>query len=86
MFVPFAGEHALATNRLKAVADPANPGEQINKPKSILRVMGWRTGQQVLQQAKLTLAKALACAIAGHQPLNNRRAPVAFALRIELIC
>ncbi|MNC69933.1 hypothetical protein D3C75_1206810 [compost metagenome] len=86
MFVPFAGEHALAANRLKTVADTANPGEQIDKPKGILRVMGRRTGQQVLQEAKLAVAEALTCAIAGHQPFNNRRAPVALALRIELIC
>ena len=30
VFIPLAGEHALAANRLKAMADAANSGEQID--------------------------------------------------------
>jgi len=83
VFIPLAGEHALAANRLKPMADAANPGEQIDKAERIVRMTGRRARQQVLQHAIFTVAEAMACPLAGDQSLEDRRAPVAVALGIQ---
>lgn len=58
VLVPFAGEHALAADGLEAAADPADAGEEIDKAKGVIRMMGGRRGQQLRQPLIFALAEA----------------------------
>jgi hypothetical protein len=56
MFIPFAGENALAADGFKSAPDPANTGEKIDKAKGIMGMMRRGDGQQTLQMRQLVLA------------------------------
>jgi hypothetical protein len=49
VLIPFAGENALPADRLKAAADPADTGKQIDEPESIMGMVGRRWRQQRCQ-------------------------------------
>ncbi|MNS46040.1 hypothetical protein D3C72_785230 [compost metagenome] len=85
VFVPFAGKDTLTADGLEAVADPTDTGEQVDKAESIIGMNGWRARQQILQVDEFPLAKTVPCPLAGDQSLQDRRTPVAFTLRIQVI-
>ncbi|MOA26219.1 hypothetical protein D3C78_1469950 [compost metagenome] len=85
VFVPFAGKDALPANRLKTMTYATDARKQIDKAERIIRMNSRWAWKQILQESKLPLAQSMACPLARNQPLEDRRAPVALALCIQLV-
>ncbi|MNE15740.1 hypothetical protein D3C80_1086610 [compost metagenome] len=85
MFIPFAGKDALSANGLKTMAYTTDTRKQIDEAESIIWMDSRWAREQIVQEGKFSLAQPMAGPLAGNQPFKDRRAPVAFALRIQLI-
>ena len=84
VFIPFAGKHALPAYRFKATANSADPGEEIDKTKGIMRMVCRRRWQQCPEVRIFALAQTMPRRCVRHDAFKNSRAPVVLPNAIQM--